>query len=61
MTNTNPFASYTLAIADSYEKVQTGLIEAQKRPSKRVYSSMDALLRECFFLGATRYGTNFIC
>lgn len=61
MTNTNPFANYTLAIADSYEKVQSGLMETQKRPPKKVYQTIDALLRECLFLGATRYGSNFIC
>ncbi len=56
----NPFTNYTLSIAAQYQDTQTGIEEAQKKPSRRVYRSMDTMLKECVFLGATRFGTNFI-
>ncbi len=58
--STNPFTNYTLSIAAQYNDTQTGIVEAQKKPARRVYRSMDSMLRECVFLGATRFGTNFI-
>lgn len=57
---TNPFANYTLSIAAQYSDTKQGLEEAQKRPSTKMYRSMDTMLRECVFLGATRFGTNYI-
>ena len=58
--NTNPFRNYTLSIATQYQATKNGLIEAQKQPPRKKYTSMDAMLQECVFLGATRFGTNYI-
>ena len=58
--NINPFRDYTLSIASQYETTKNGLIEAQKQPLIKKYTSMDAMLQECVFLGATRFGTNYI-
>ena len=60
MNATNPFANYTLAIATQYNETRLGLEEAEKKPSRNVYRSIDSMLEECVFLGATRFGTNFI-
>ncbi len=57
---TNPFANYTLAIAAQYNETKAGIEEAEKKPARKVYRSMDALLEECVFIGATRFGNNFI-
>lgn len=57
----NPFKKYTLAIAEDYTNTASRIAEAQKTPPKKVYNSMSSLLQECVFLGATRFGTNFIC
>ncbi len=57
----NPFKKYTLAIAEDYTSTATRIAEAQKKPPRKVYTNMTTLLQECVFLGATRYGTNFIC
>lgn len=57
---TNPFANYTLAIATQYNETRLGLEEAEKKPSRKVYRSLDSMLEECVFLGATRFGTNYI-
>ncbi len=58
--NTNPFANYTLSIATQYEDTKAAIQKAQTPPKRRMYRSMDKMLRECVFLGATRFGTNFI-
>ena len=57
---TNPFANYTLAIAAQYNDTRLGIQEAEKQPSKKVYRSLNSMLEECVFLGATRFGTNYI-
>ena len=57
---TNPFANYTLAIAAQYNETKLGIEEAEKPTPKKVYRSLDSMLEECVFLGATRFGTNFI-
>ena len=57
---TNPFANYTLAIAAQYNDTNAGIEEAEKKPSRKIYRSLDSMLEECVFLGATRFGTNFI-
>ncbi len=57
---TNPFANYTLAIAAQYNETKAGIEEAEKRPARKIYRSLDSMLEECVFLGATRFGTNFI-
>lgn len=59
--NNNPFANYTLSIANSYEDVQQGIRKAQKPVKRRIYQNLNALLKESFFLGASRFGNNFIC
>lgn len=57
---TNPFANYTLAIAAQYNDTKAGIEEAEKKHSRKIYRSLDSMLEECVFLGATRFGTNFI-
>lgn len=60
MNATNPFANYTLAIATQYEDTRTAIHEAEKKPPRKIYRSLDSMLEECVFLGATRFGNNFI-
>jgi len=57
----NPFKRYTLAIADEYTHTAEKIAQAQQKPPKKVYRSFETMLKECVFLGATRFGTNFIC
>lgn len=58
--STNPFANYTLSIAAQYQITKERVEEAEKKPFRKIYRSMDAMLQECVFLGATRFGTNYI-
>lgn len=64
-TVTNPFATnnfknYTLAIAAQYDSTKAGIEEAEKQPKRKVYRSLNSMLEECVFIGATRFGNNFI-
>ena len=56
----NPFANYTLSIAAQYTGMTNALEETKKKPPRKVYRSLNSMLEECVFLGATRFGTNFI-
>ncbi len=56
----NPFANYTLSIAAQYQDTKEGIELAQKKPGRKIHHSMESMLKECVFLGATRFGTNFI-
>lgn len=57
---TNPFTNYTMSITDTYQETVLGLMKANNKPKGRSYNSMTALLEESFFLGATKFGENFI-
>ncbi len=57
---TNPFANYTLAIAAQYDETKLAIKEASQKPKRKVYRSLDSMLEECVFIGATRFGNNFI-
>jgi len=57
---TNPFVNYTQAITDSYQETVISLMQSNKKPKRRSYRSITALLEESFFLGATKFGENFI-
>ena len=57
---TNPFANYTLSITDSYQETVLGLMATNNKPKRKSYNSITALLEESFFLGATKFGSNFI-
>ena len=59
-TMANPFINYTLAITDSYEDTKIGLQKTTIKPKRRTYNTITSLLEESFFLGATRFGENFI-
>lgn len=56
----NPFKNYTLSIATQYSDTRARVEKAQEQPTRKVYRSLDSMLEECVFLGATRFGTNFI-
>ena len=60
ITRKNIFTNYTLAIAGQYTETKKDIEEAEKKPKRKVYRSLDAMLEECVFLGATRFGTNYI-
>lgn len=57
---TNPFANYTLSITSQYQDTKNAIQKTQEKPKRKVYRTMEAMLEECVFLGATRFGTNYI-
>ncbi len=43
-----------------YTQTSEAIVQAAKPPRKKVYRSMEKLLKECYFIGSLRYGNNFI-
>lgn len=51
---------YTLPVADIYEQTAKSLAQTNDRPFQKVYTSLNTMLEECYFVGATKFGHNFI-
>lgn len=45
---------------NEYKSSQAAITDAIKPPKKKVYRSMEKLLKECYFIGSLKYGNNFI-
>ncbi len=45
---------------NEYKQTKIAITDAIKPPKKKVYRSMDKLLKECYFIGSLKYGNNFI-
>lgn len=51
---------YTLSVADVYEKTAKALSTTAERPFQKVYTNLNTMLEECYFVGASKFGHNFI-
>ena len=45
---------------NEYKQTKIAITDAIKPTKKKVYRSMDKLLKECYFIGSLKYGNNFI-
>lgn len=50
----------TNSAVSEYKVTSNAIVEASKPPKKRVYRSLDKILKECYFIGSLKYGNNFI-
>ena len=50
----------TETIAREYKNTTNAIKEASLPPKKKVYRSMNKMLKECYFVGSLKYGNNFI-
>ena len=53
----NPFV---INAADMYKASIDSLCKAQEKPNAKVYRSLNTMLEECYLVGASRFGHNFI-
>lgn len=53
----NPFV---INAADMYKASIESLGKAEEKPSAKVYRSLNTMLEECYLVGASRFGHNFI-
>lgn len=53
----NPFV---INAADVYKNTIESLYKAEEKPSSKVYRSINTMLEECYLVGASRFGHNFI-
>jgi len=50
----------TETIAREYKNATNAIKEASLPQKKKVYRSMNKMLKECYFVGSLKYGNNFI-
>lgn len=51
---------YSMPVADIYAKTAEALSTPAQRPFQKVYTSLNTMLEECYFVGASKFGHNFI-
>lgn len=51
---------YTLSVADIYEQTSKALSNTIEKPFQKVYTNLNTMLEECYFVGASKFGHNFI-
>ncbi len=54
------FFKYTLQVANVYEETAAKLAEDENRPYQKTYNNLSKMLEECYFVGASKFGHNFI-
>ncbi len=57
---TNTFFKYTLNAAEVYEETAKALAQPSNRPYQKVYTNLNKMLEECYFVGSSKFGNNFI-
>ena len=63
----NPFLTYSQAnsgykmpVSDLYQDSLRAFAKNGQKPKQKVFNNLNKLLGESFFIGATKYGNNFI-
>ena len=51
---------YTAPVVDEYQKVINLLNSNKEKNYKKVYNDLTKMLEESYFVGATKFGNNFI-
>lgn len=51
---------FVVNAADMYQQSIVALAKAEEKPSAKVYRSLNTMLEECYLVGASRFGHNFI-
>ena len=51
---------FVLNAANMYQQSIDSLAKAEEKPSSKVYRSLNTMLEECYLVGASRFGHNFI-
>lgn len=46
--------------ADVYREISDKLNEKEEKPKQKSYNNLNKMLQECYFIGATKFGRNFI-
>ena len=54
------FFRYSLQAVAVYEETVKSTSEQGQRQFQKVYNNLNKMLEECYFVGASRFGHNFI-
>lgn len=50
----------TGTVVNEYKNATNAIKAACQPPKKKVYRSLNKMLKECYFVGSLKYGNNFI-
>ena len=53
-------AQFVINAASIYATSTKALKQAAAQPKRKTYNSLNTMLEECYLVGATRFGHNFI-
>lgn len=56
----NIFMSNSFAVAQVYEEAAKNLTIETEQPYQKTYNNLTRMLEECYFIGASKFGNNFI-
>ena len=51
---------FVINAADMYKQSIDSLCKAEEKPAAKVYRNLNTMLEECYLVGASRFGHNFI-
>mgnify|MGYP006916085643 CR=1 FL=1 len=51
---------FVINAATIYKQSIEALSKAEEKPASKVYRNINTMLEECYFVGASRFGHNFI-
>ena len=52
--------TFVINAADMYKSSIESLVKAEQKPAAKVYRSLNTMLEECYLVGASSFGHNFI-
>lgn len=53
-------AQFVINASSIYASTSKALTQASAQPKRKTYNSLNTMLEECYLVGATRFGHNFI-
>jgi len=51
---------FVIDAAAMYKRTIDSLSKAEEKPKSKVYKNLNTMLEECYLVGASRFGHNFI-
>lgn len=56
----NMFLSNSIVVAQIYEDTAKNLATEESKAYQKSYNNLTKMLEECYFIGASKFGNNFI-
>jgi len=53
-------SQFVLNVSSIYAATAKALNQASEQPKRKTYTSLNTMLEECYLVGSTKFGHNFI-